>query len=96
MVMRRRVHNFAGIENAAGIEGAFDLPERLVKHRAEHLPVERTAHQAVAVLGGKRAAEFQHQVGYLLRDRLRTSHALPRSSRLITGRTCRQPTEAWA
>ena len=37
---------------------------------------ERTAHQAIAMLAGERAAEFEHQVRDLLRDRLELAHAL--------------------
>ena len=54
----------------SGSKVRFTCAERLVKHRAEHLPVERAAHQAIAVFGRKRAAEFQHQIRHLLGDGL--------------------------
>src|SRR5208337_4272947 len=40
-----------------------ELPERLDQLRSEHLPQERAARLAVAVLAGKRAAVAHHQVG---------------------------------
>ena len=58
------------------IEGPLDRAERLVEHRPEHLLHERTAHQAVAVLAGERAAEFQHQVRDIVRDGFELAHAL--------------------
>ena len=74
--MRRRVDDLAGIEDALRIERPLDLAERLVERVAEHLAHERAAHQAIAMLARKRAAEFEHQVGHLLGDGFRTSDAL--------------------
>ena len=56
------------------------LAERLVERRAVHLLLKRTAHQAVAVLAGERAAVLEHQIGHFLGDRLELLHALRRSS----------------
>ena len=66
---RRRVHDLAGIEEAVGIERPLYLSERVVEHGAEHLLGERTAYQPVAVLAGQRAAELEHQIGDVVRDR---------------------------
>jgi hypothetical protein len=57
---RRRVDDLAGVEEAVGIERLLHRPERVVKHRAEHLLGERSAHHAVAVLARQRAAELEH------------------------------------
>ena len=64
------------------VERPLELAEGLVEHRAEHLLLERAAHQAVAVLARERAAVLQHQVGDLVGDRLEPPHA-PAVFRLI-------------
>ena len=65
-----------GLKRPCGSNVRFQRPERLVELRAEHLFVERTAHEAVAVLAGQRAAEFEHEVGHLVGDRLELRHAV--------------------
>ena len=61
------------------IEGPLDVAERLVEDRTEHLPHERAAHQAVAVLTRERAAEFEHQIGDIVGQRLERADARRRS-----------------
>ena len=93
---RRRIDDLAGIEDVLRIEGPLDFAESLVKHRAEHFLLKRTADQPVAMFAGEGAAVFQHQVGHVCRDGLEIAGRRPSVFRLTTGRTCKQPTEAWA
>src|SRR5438128_2135264 len=67
---RRCVDDASRIEDAVRIESLLHLPEGLIQLRAEHLFVERASDQAIAVLAGEGAAEFEHEIGYLVRYRL--------------------------
>jgi hypothetical protein len=73
---RRRIDDLPGIEDPIGVEGSFDLAKGLVQRRPEHLTHERAAHQAVAVLGGERAAEFEHQIRHVVRNGFELADAL--------------------
>ena len=68
---RRRIDDFAGIEQVVRIESPFQFTKGLVEHRAEHLLHERTAHQAVAMFAGQGPAVLEHQVGHLVRPGFR-------------------------
>src|SRR5579864_9256644 len=46
----------------------LDRFERTVDVRAEHFSIPFAACQTVAMFATERAAEFQHQIGYFLRD----------------------------
>ena len=78
------------------IERAFNRPERLVQLGPEHLAHEWTAYQPVAVLARQRASELEDEIRDVVGDRARTSATPASVFRLMTGRTCRQPTDAWA
>ncbi len=56
------------------VECPFDVAERLVEDRTEHLPHERAADQAVAMLTGQCAAELEHEIGDVVRQRLERLH----------------------
>src|SRR5205807_28154 len=73
---RGRIDDLTRIQDSQWIEGLLDLAERLVKHGTEHLPHERAAHEAIAVFAGKGAAEFEHEIRYLLRDSFKLSDTL--------------------
>ena len=85
-----------GLKIPSRIERAFDGAEGFVEQWPEHLPHERAAHQAVAMLAGKRAAELQHEIGDVLRDGFELRECPRLFSCSPPGRTCRQPTEACA
>ena len=62
-------HDLAGVEPVLGVKGAFDVLKGRVNLGPEQLAVPEAAGQSVAVLAAHRAAEFDHQVGDLARDR---------------------------
>ena len=64
------IHDLSGVEDPVRIERSLHGAKRLVENRPEHLAHERASHQPVAVLARQRAAEFEHQVRHLVRDRL--------------------------
>ncbi len=87
--------DLAGVEPVLRVEGALDGLERGVDLGPEQLAVPEAAGQAVAVLAAHRAAELDHQVGDLARDRPQASRRRLGVLTLISGRMCRQPTSAW-
>ena len=58
---RRRVDDFSGIKNALRIESALDGAKSLIKYRAEHFLVERTADETIAVLAREALRRTQGQ-----------------------------------
>ena len=54
-----------------GIEGRFDIAERLVDLRAKKFFVQMTARQAVAMFAAHRAAELDNQIGHASRNPLK-------------------------
>ena len=73
---RRTVHDLSRVEHTGGIERVLDRPKRVVERRAEHLLGERSANEAVAMFAGQRAAELEHEVGDVVRDRAEALNAL--------------------
>src|SRR5262249_52276396 len=73
---RRRVDNFSGVEGAVGVKGALDFAEGSVESRAKHLGHEGTAPRAITMLAGKRAAVFENERRYGIRDRFELANAV--------------------
>ena len=94
--MRERPDDLAGVQPARGVEGVLDRLEGAHEARAEHALVELRARDAVAVLAGVRALEAADELEGLLGDRAHRPDVRPARLRSRIGRTCRQPTEAWA